>query len=234
MNNPQIGQYYVNLTQAQCEYDESRARYDFLAAGVVLGMNHKSLLPLAVKLFPGKSLEQILKPKAVNEVRKEVTYNCVHHEKTSHGIVSKNKTTESTSIQELTDQAEKKTLSGSQIEFFPPIHDALKEVQIDNIGKAASELSRTADWTKGKRGIKSFEVRYKPGKVTTSFVMWDPKVWENEQEDKRMEERKSKEKIEEVKRAKKILLNSTQTGQVVWGIPGQITQGCLPSTHEFK
>ena len=58
--NPLIGQFYVSLatTTTNCR-SSSVARQETLRAIAVVGVKHKSIVPLIARLFPGKTEEQV-------------------------------------------------------------------------------------------------------------------------------------------------------------------------------
>ena len=68
------------------------------------------------------------------------------------------------------------------------------------ISNLAGDLCNQPDWTKGVRGIKTFRANYTPGTVTKTKVTWDPRVWEQEQGEKRRKAEEEKKKLEENKK----------------------------------
>ena len=63
------------------------------------------------------------------------------------------------------------------------------------------------------RGIQTFRDHYQPGKLTLNAVLWDPRVWEEEQEEKKRKAEEERRKVEENKRSMQRKLQFRKVGE---------------------
>ena len=220
-NNPLIGQFFVNLTRARLHVDEDAAVDDFLQAGAVLGgFDHPSLVSLSIRFFPGLTAQAIAELPRAKENAAKVNLAQRRHARAS---VRASSATETRSTAQTTEGKSDsigrshpyrtKTPSLPSSGFIKSLGEKHLSMGTgsntrsnvsptgQDMGELAGDLGRQPNWAKGIRGIRTFQANYKPGTVTKGSVLWDPRVWEEEQEEKKRKAEEAERKAQESRRS---------------------------------